>query len=175
MRTVLSIRLPPFPTIDNRWAMHKMKLFSAFLGLVWVTSASAYIPDETNEIVTCRNVDVEGEPSLRLKAHFDTEDLRGVATLWLQGDALYEGMGKSKERCQAFTVRGKVFFNTFTIHTMGCDLWACSLHTPDTIHGEALSEFGAKLHCFDPSFKTSRKKRLDLVCSTSFEPALARK
>lgn len=148
--------------------MPKSSLFVGLLGSFFAIALSfSAHSSELQEVVECRSMNPEFHAIYR----FETADLSKMAKVELHGPALYEGLDVPGESCDGFTMRGRKYYNTYTIHTLGCRRWSCSLHAPDTIHGYELFGFQARLECHIPVFPVPDARQIPMICDARIERA----
>jgi hypothetical protein len=135
---------------------------TSFLILTLLFSFSLWAQNQT---IYCESG--EGKDQLQLKVVFESEDMSKNASFIIKGEKLFADKKDKQDSCRAFAMRSHSQFNSYVIHNVGCDIWNCSLFTPDTIHGEALEHFRGKLQCFPSDSDENIWKKFDLHCSST--------
>lgn len=108
----------------------------------------------------------EDKAALNVKIEFPTDDLSKYATFTASGSELFNRKN-SKDTCQAFTMPGRKYYNTYTIHNFGCKTWSCSMHISNDLHGKAKGSFDGKMECYPQDNFGVEGVKTTLTCSSS--------
>ena len=132
------------------------------IGLIFLLCSSAF----AGQVIKCQ---AEKKSDLSVVVKFETEDLSKYAKFLIKGAKLFAAKQDKQDSCPAFAMRTHYYYNSFVIHNFSCDLWSCSLFTPDTINGEPLKKFTGKLQCSPAHIDQAPFKKFNLSCTTYIE------